>query len=258
MSHPPSGWRCATVLDRLGLLPLHVEQVLERMQKLYGPGRRPPDSLTQELALARAALLQLWRPARWPVTGGPENPPPLHVFVGPPGSGKSTVLCKWLAQNVLLQAQPAQVWRLDGRSTNPSERVSLFGEILGVRVERTWNGRSTPAVTGFIDLPGADSHDAEGLQALGESLARWPDARVHLVLNAAYTVPLLLAQCRAFSRLPIHDLILTHLDEETAWSKLWNLVLGTNYPLSHLSAGQNIPGRFSVAQPEALCASLFG
>ena len=72
------------------------------------------------------------------------------------------------------------------------------------------------------------------------------------------TTALLLAQTRAFSRLPVADLILTHLDEETAWGKLWNLVLGTNYALGFLSAGQNVPGRFCAAQAELLCAPLFG
>ena len=88
-------------------------------------------------------------------------------------------------------------------------------------------------------------------------LQQFRPARVHLVLNAAYTTSLLLSQVRAFSRLPVSDLILTHLDEETAWGKLWNLVVGTNYSLRFLSAGQNVPGRFSPATPEQLSPSLF-
>ncbi len=273
----PSPWRCAAVLERLGLTPLHVERVLEQMQELHGANRRPPESMTQELALARAALLRLWRPRpgtseEWRVTSGQleANSPlatrhsplpkgaPLHVFIGPPGVGKSTVLCKWLAQTLLLDGQAARVWRLDGRTANASEIVSIYGEILGVRVERSWRGRGEAALPGFMDLPGVDFQDAEALQFLGQTLTQFPGAQVHLVLNAAYTTPLLLAQSRAFSRLPVADLILTHVDEETAWGKLWNLVLGTNYALGFLSAGQNIPGRFCAAQAELLCAPLFG
>ena len=251
----PSPWKCAAVLERLGLLPLHVERVLAQMQQLHGPGRFPPPSMAQELPLARTALLQLWR-AR--PTAPASNDAPLHVFIGPHGSGKSTVLCKWLAQAVLLEGQAAQVWRLDGRTANASELVSIYGEILGVRVERTWHERGDPSLPGFVDLPGADFHDAESLPLLRRTLEQFPGAQVHLVLNAAYTIPLLLTQTRAFCTLPVSDLILTHLDEETSWSKLWNLVLGTNFPLGFLSAGQNIPGRFCAARPELLCPSLFG
>ncbi len=248
-------WRCSAVFDRLGLLPLHAERVLARMQEIHGEDRRPPETLAQEVAIAKSALLQLWRPTPRP---GSKESAPLHVFIGVPGSGKSTVLCKWLAQTLLIDNQPARVWRLDGRTTNASELVSLYGEILRVRVERTWNGRDDGAVAGFVDLAGVDFHDRESVDGLAETLARLPGATVHLVLNAAYTVPLLMAQARAFSGLPVDDMILTHLDEETSWGKLWNLVLGTTYPVSRLSAGQNIPGRFWEAQAEHLSGSLFG
>lgn len=254
-TEPSSGWKCSSVFDRLGLTPLHAEQVLLQMREIHGAGRRPPETLAQELSLARTALTQLWREVPEPEDTGTA---PLHVFLGPPGSGKSTALCKWLAQNTLIEGLPARVWRLDGRITNLSERVTLYAEILGVPAERIWNGRGDPGEVGFVDMAGADYQDSEGIDALGETLARLPGATVHLVLNAAYTVPLLLAQARAFSRLPVDDLVLTHLDEEAAWGKLWNLVLGTNYPLNRLSAGQNIPGRFLVARPEALSGSLFG
>jgi flagellar biosynthesis protein FlhF len=177
--------------------------------------------------------------------------------VGPPGTGKSTVLCKWLAQTVLVDQQAARVWRLDGRAPNTAELVTIYGEILNVPVERSWNGRGAPPVTGFVDVPGTDFQDSGALAGLARLLTGLPGITVHLVLNGAYSIPLLLAQARAFSSLPVSDVIITHLDEEPAWGRLWNLVLGTNYPLRFLSAGQNIPGRCLPARPELLCPALF-
>ena len=253
---PPKGtWRAAAVLDRLGLTPVHVEQVLEQMRRLHGTDQRLPESLPQELVLVRAALQRLWRPRPVAANAGEGA---LHVFIGPPGVGKSTVLCKWLAQTVLLAGKSASVWRLDGRTTNASEIVNIYGEILGVRVERSWDGHPQTGTPGFVDLPNVDFQDQEALGVLGKTLEQFRGAQVHLVLNAAYGTSLLMAQARAFAALPVTDLVLTHLDEEIAWGKLWNLVLGTEFALGYLSAGQNIPGRFLVATPEQLCAPLFG
>ena len=251
-----SPWKSAMVLQRIGLQPLHVHRVLERMQELNGNGAPPPESLPRELALARAALLSFWRPPPQP---SEEEPGVWHVFVGPPGTGKSTALCKWMAQSVLMDGQKAQVWRLDERTANTSEMVSLYGEILGVPVHRQWNPPVGPAGpdTRWVDLPGIEGQETSSMSGACRLLQQFRPARVHLVLNAAYTTSLLLSQVRAFSRLPVSDLILTHLDEETAWGKLWNLVVGTNYSLRFLSAGQNVPGRFSPATPEQLSPSLF-
>ena len=104
----------------------------------------------------------------------------------------------------------------------------------------------------FVDLPGADWSDSTAIDHLATQLWLLPPSQIHLVLNAAYEVPLLFAQVRAFSSLPITDLSFTHLDEENRWGKLWNLVLGTNYSVRFFSGGQNIPGHFQAATAAGL------
>jgi len=99
--------------------------------------------------------------------------------------------------------------------------------------------------------------NAAALQELADQVRKFSTAHVHLVLNGAYESAQMLAQVRAFTALPVIDLIVTHLDEETRWGKLWNLVLGTNYPIHHLAAGQNIPGDFTEASAEYLLARHF-
>lgn len=76
-------------------------------------------------------------------------------------------------------------------------------------------------------------------------------------MNAAYEITALLSQLNGFSRLGMTDLILTHLDEEQRWGKIWNLVLGTNFTVSRLSAGQNIPGEFAAADAGLLLTRQF-
>lgn len=250
-----SGWRVGGFLQKLGLLPLPAQRVLERIQLLHGEA--PPAAFSTELGLARAALAQWWQT---PMLTPAQAARPLHVFVGPPGAGKTTALVKWLTQAVLLEGRSARVWRLDGQTANTAELLSVHGEILGVPVERAWDA-ALPSPAGelhFVDLPGVEARDAAALSALGQRLAGWPHAQVHLVLNAAYDTQLLLAQARAWAGLPITDLVLTHLDEEPRQGKFWNLVLGTKFALGFLGAGQNVPGDFRAASVERLLDATFG
>jgi flagellar biosynthesis protein FlhF len=237
-------WQVRTLLEDGGLLPLYAQCVLDRLQTLYG--NLPPETLTQEMMLVRAVMKQFWNTAR--PLGGRQ----LHVLIGGTGVGKTTALSKWLSHAVLLEGRSAHVWRLDGRSANTAETLSVHGDVLGVPVERSWSGEPIAEDLAFIDLPGVSPTDGQAVEELADLLRQFPQPQVHLVVSATCEPALLLSQVRGFSALPINDLIVTRLDEDARWNKLWNLVLGTNYPIRFFSAGQNVPGDFIEAAPEVL------
>ncbi|HUD49585.1 MAG TPA: hypothetical protein VMR33_22350 [Candidatus Baltobacteraceae bacterium] len=244
-------WRVGPVLQRAGLSPLNVQNVLDQLHSQHGAFRSA--SLGDEIALTRGVLSKSWRKSR------PIAPNSVHVLVGPAGSGKTTCLCKWLTQAALVDGRLARVWRLDGATANMAESLSVYCEILGVPSERAWHeGAATLREDiGFIDLPGVDWRKPLAVKQLAGQLDQFGSSHVHLVLNGAYDISILLAQERAFSTLPIEDLIVTHLDEESRWGKVWNLALGTNYSIRHFSTGQNIPGDFCEASAEMVFARQF-
>jgi len=245
------GWRVGEVLQKTGLLPVHAQRVLDEVRAQYGD--EPPDSLGEEITLAGGVLKAAWRP----VLPCPEHS--LHVIVGPAGSGKTTCLCKWVTLAALVEGRLARVWRLDGTTANMAESLTIYCEILHLPSERAWAGGVSPLAEdiGFIDLPGVDWRRPETVRDLANELKNYGPTHLHLALNGAYDVGIMLAQVRAFAALPVEDLIITHLDEESRWGKIWNLVLGTNLPIRYLSTGQNIPGDFCPATPEAVLARQF-
>lgn len=233
------------LLESIGLLPLYAQRVAECATVTQPPW------LAGELKQVRAALAASW--IRCPTTAATG----LQIFVGAPGVGKTTALCKWLTAAVLLEARAARVWRLDGETANTAESLSVHGDVLGVPVERSWTGTPICEAIAFVDFPGTEWSDDRAVAALANRLRTFPAVQTHLVLNAAYDSTVLLEQTRAFARLPISDLVVTHLDEEPRWGKLWNVMLGTGLPIRFLSAGQNIPGAFWEASAERVLARLF-
>jgi flagellar biosynthesis protein FlhF len=236
----------AHILNQTGLLPAFTEQVLQELPAA--------ESLTigEQIAGASEVLRARWRDSVC------EPAAAVHVFVGVPGCGKSTVLCKMLAQTSLVEGQPATVYQLDSHVANPSPQPSVYSEIVGAEFDRVLPlnfERREEAV--FVDVPGVALRNEAGLAKLRSILSEFGVPEVHLVLNAAYEATHLLEQVRFFSALGITDLIVTHLDEESRWGKLWNLVFGTNYNVRALCDGQNVPGDFHPASPDLILARQF-
>jgi flagellar biosynthesis GTPase FlhF len=239
-------WRSIAWLESLGLLPEFADRLELKLRTTHGA--QPPAMPIAEWAAVRETLATFWRPPP-PEDDGAGRP---HVFVGPPGSGKTTVLCKWLTGAVLRGEHQARVWRLDGEIANTSEFLSLHCEMVGVPVERFWDGLGGAEDLLFVDLPGTEGYNAAAMKALREALSLLPAPHIHLVLNAANETVLLFEQFTWFAQLVPEDLIFTHLDEEHRRVKLWNFVLGTNCTLGWLGGGQKIPGDFHRAESSLL------
>jgi SRP54-type protein, GTPase domain len=257
---PPGGLKTPIPLREERVLPspglealgLHPDLAVQVVSELAGwGGGWPPESPEAERSRLKEYLERQWR-----------RPLALdhvaqatHVFVGPAGSGKTTCLCKWLAQSFLTEVRAARVWRLHGQTANTAEALMLYCQALGVPVERSWSEEArerTGREERFIDLPGVSCQEERVVADLAQRLEPLGPVRIHLVLNAAYETHLILDQIQAFALLPVSDLIFTHLDEEERWSKLWNCILGRKEPVGFLSAGQNVPGEFHRAEPSLL------
>jgi flagellar biosynthesis protein FlhF len=252
-------WKVGNFLEQGGALPRNVQRILDCVVEEHGANA--PSDVAKQFDLARGAILNLGasgasiqsgEPRALHDAGARQGGP--HIFVGPAGVGKTTVLSKMLAQRVLLENLAARVFRLDGLRANTAESLSVYCEILGVPVERCRADVSqvVPTETTFIDLPGVGVNDSEGMRAFANQIAAFRGARVHLVLNAAYETNTLLNQLRAFSVLPISDIIFTHLDEEQRWGKMLNFCFGIKMPIAYLSSGQNVPGELASATVEKI------
>jgi flagellar biosynthesis protein FlhF len=229
------------VLVESGLLPVFAQEILAEVPRALRGDRKAHLDCIENILRAK------WR-------GEPvQNEAAVHVFIGVPGSGKSTVLCKMLAQTSIVEQQTATVYQLDSHVANTSGQTSIFAEIIGARFARTLaQDFERREESDFVDLPGVALRDEKGLAVLRSIIESFGVPEVHLVLNGAYESNHLLEQVQFFANVGISDLIVSHLDEETRWGKVWNLVLGTNFSVRSLSCGQNVPGDLLVPTAETL------
>jgi len=236
------------ILVDIGLLAEHAYEVSNQMRQHLGSTR--PRNLIEEMELLREVLVGKWHQFAHQV----EKPgTPVRVLVGPLGTGKTTALCKWVTQETFLRQRPSRIWRLDGSHSNTAEFLSLHGELMQVPVERVWVETTQPPedTLRFVDLPGV-LETIEAIDELALQIISFGESEVHLVLNGSYEQTLLLRQVKAFERLPLAGVIITHTDETEDWSKIWNVALSAELPVTFLSGGQDIPGGFQAVIPEQL------
>jgi flagellar biosynthesis protein FlhF len=169
------------------------------------------------------------------------------AFLGTPGSGRTTALCKWLARRVFTDRVTGRVLKAEFDRPNPGEGLAVFCEALGLALEHlSAEGASAvaDADAGFVyaDLPALSLRRPSDNAALGRFLARERMEGRVLVLNAVYDVAALRAAYSAGRDLGATHLVFTHLDELNHWGKLWDfLVEGDLTPL-FLATGPSLTG----------------
>ncbi len=166
------------------------------------------------------------------------------AFIGSPGVGKTTALCKWLASEIFVRGRRSAVLKLDLERANPGDALGVFCEALGVPCARSIPDVPTlgPEESLFIDVPGIVPGGADDVAPLAEALGPlFVTSRV-IVINAAYD-PELIKRAFAFAgRAGCTHVVFTHLDELTQWGKLWEFLLDHQLTPLFLGTGPNIAG----------------
>jgi flagellar biosynthesis protein FlhF len=179
------------------------------------------------------------------------------AFLGTPGVGRTTALCKWLAKEVFSNRRQGRVVKAEFDKPNPAEGLAVFCEALGLSLEycAPASGESgmeapiapmLPAEPAgnflYADLPGISLRSPAENEAMAKFLERERfDGRV-LVLNAAYDLTMLRKAYAAGRDLGATHLVFTHLDEMEHWGKLWDFLLEGELTPLFVATGPSLTG----------------
>lgn len=185
-----------------------------------------------------------------------QNSSPLTraAFLGTPGVGRTTALCKWLAAEVFRRARLGHVVLAEFDRPNSPGQLPVFCEALGVPLAH-FPASTEPAVAGgfvYFDLPGLSLRSPSDNLPVRQFLEQERIEQRVLVLNAAYDHAALRAGYAAGRELGATHVVFTHLDEVSQWGRLWDyLIEGELEPL-FLATGPSLTGDLETDVADAV------
>jgi flagellar biosynthesis GTPase FlhF len=186
------------------------------------------------------------------------------ALIGPTGVGKSSSIIK-LTVFESQRLQRSVGWlNLDHRRIASGDPLALYATILGARYEtaadpkeakRAWERLANCDLI-LVDTPGLTPRDENGIKELNRLLQAMPGLRRALLLGASTNGADMAMWVKGFQRLGFDSLFFTKLDECRHFGPLINTALGSGYPLSYITIGQNMTGDLEAAKAEVLTSLL--
>ncbi|CAM2827187.1 flagellar GTP-binding protein [Rariglobus hedericola] len=175
----------------------------------------------------------------------PRPLPSRAAFIGSPGSGRTTALCKWLAREMFSHHRTGRVFKAEFDRPNPSEGLGVFCEALGLVLEHAVPDSPLPqsgTEFAYVDMPAMSVRRPQDNRPLLRYLdTAQIEGRV-LILNALYDQPVLRDAYAAGRDLGATHLVFTHLDELEHWGRLWDFLIEGELSPLFLSTGSGLTG----------------
>ncbi len=189
------------------------------------------------------------------------------MLVGPTGVGKTTTIAKLAGLAAQKnEHQKTVLITLDTYRVAAVEQLRVFAKILKIPLEVAVSsqdflecmGRHSEADLILIDTAGRSPKDRAGHEELIAMTRGSFKIETHLVLAAPMAETVHMDTIRRYQTMPIHNIILTKLDESTRAGSLYNVLSATGLPVSYLSAGQRVPEDLDVATRQRLVDLVLG
>ncbi len=182
------------------------------------------------------------------------------ALVGPTGVGKTTTIAKLAANYRLRENKRVGLITVDTYRIAAVEQLRTYADIIDLPMEIVSTPREMrEAITRMSDLDlilmdtaGRSPRDEVKIQELKSMLTEAEPDEVHLVLSAVGGARSLKATAERFATVGTTSLLLTKIDEATAYGNLLSVTRSSGLPIGYLTDGQNVPDDIRVAQSREL------
>jgi flagellar biosynthesis protein FlhF len=183
----------------------------------------------------------------------------IHTFMGPPGSGKTSLLVKLASQMIAKENKTVMIATTDTFKVGASDQMRIFAQILNVpfaiiRATNDWMNilKSSQAYDYlFVDYPGLTLRTTEEQNVIERLLPPSGVSRdLHLVLSATDQDQLITEYGARYQRIGYDDASFNFLDETYHHGSIFNFQRRFNAPYLSFGLGKKIPDDFEFATQE--------
>ncbi len=187
------------------------------------------------------------------------------VLIGPTGVGKTTTIAKLAANFSLVGNKSVGLITVDTYRIAAVEQLKTYAEIIGIPVQVAFSPRELKDCIAkmkdrdliLIDTAGRSQNNYLQISELKNYLDGI-DAEIHLVISATTKSRDVDEIIKAFGQVTIHRVIITKLDETTAYGVVLQTCERAQAPLAFVTTGQGVPEDIDVATSEKIAQLILG
>ncbi len=190
----------------------------------------------------------------------------IQIFLGPPGSGKTSSLVKLASHYVVNGHKKVALVTTDSLKVGSADQLRIYAQILNVpfaicRNQQDWD-YVIQQLSGYdyilCDCPGLGMKTIEEIQFLKGVMPKESEQVTrHLVLNATSKDQDLNEMGRRYQSAHFTDVIFTSLDNSVQHGPIYNFVQNFNIPLHSFGIGTRVPEDFEMATRERVLDLIF-